>query len=34
MLVTPFLHEEIDMMLVVNYGVKLPGFEDFDEEDD
>jgi hypothetical protein len=28
------LFEEFEEILVVNYGVKLPGFEDFDAEDD
>jgi hypothetical protein len=27
------LFEEFEEILVVNYGVKLPGFEDFDEEE-
>ena len=28
------LLEQFEESLVVDYGVKLPGFEDFDEEDD
>jgi hypothetical protein len=28
------LFEEFEEILVVNYGVKLPGFEDFNAEDD
>jgi len=27
------LFEEFEEILVVNYGVKLPGFKDFDEEE-